>query len=74
MLCFALLSAYIQIPLLFTRTTPSAAKQQGQGSNVSSLIRQLSAPGPDWEPIPECAEGGVEMMTASRSISVDCPL
>lgn len=38
MLCFGLLSAYVQIPMLFLRTGAKEARRQGRGPTIASVL------------------------------------
>jgi cellulose synthase/poly-beta-1,6-N-acetylglucosamine synthase-like glycosyltransferase len=44
MLCFALVSAYVQVPMLFLRTSPRVAKRQARRSTVSSVLDSFTEP------------------------------
>lgn len=49
MVCFASVSAYVQLPLLFMRTSPRAAAAQAAGPTVASVLESMVPPpaGPD---------------------------
>lgn len=44
MVCFAAVSAYVQLPLLFMRTAPRAAAAQAAGPTVASVLESMVPP------------------------------